>query len=396
MDRRGLGVLTTAHVFTDLNQSALPAVLPFLVTANHLSLATAASLILAMNLTSSVVQPLFGAISDRRSLVWTLPASVFIAAAGTAAVGIVPGFWWKFACAMCAGIGVAAFHPEGSRFANYCSGDHRATGMSWFTVGGYVGFALGPLLITPMLLLFGMRGTLIVLLPGTIATLILLFTQRHFASIRARAHAHPTHKQNAGDDDWRAFGWLCAVVGLRATAFFGTVTFLPLLFINVLHVSKAQANTALSVLLITGAVGTLIGGRLGDRFARAVIVRLSIALIAALAAVVAFAAYAHAPQSLALVAVAVLGFAMSLSASVLVVLGQEYLPKRIGTASGVTLGLGVSLGGAAAPIFGAVGDRYGVAAVFVTIAFIAAVSFLCAFMLPDRALPPEIIPEPTV
>lgn len=297
---------------------------------------------------------------------------------------------------MCAGIGVAAFHPEGSRFANYCSGDQRATGMSWFTVGGYVGFAFGPLLVTPMLLLFGLHGTVIVLLPGTVAAVVLAFTQRRFAGVRDRAHEQPAHKLNVGNDDWRAFSWLCAVVGLRATAFFGTVTFLPLLFITVLHVSKAQANTALSVLLVTGAAGTLIGGRLGDRFARAAIVRLSIALIAALAAAVAFAAYAHAPQPLALLAVAVLGFAMALSASVLVVLGQEYLPKRIGTASGVTLGLGVSIGGAAAPGFGAVGDRYGVAAVFVTIAVIAAVSFACAFMLPDKTLPPEIVPEPTV
>lgn len=117
--------------------------------------------------------------------------------------------------------------------------------------------------------------------------------------------------------------------------------------------------------------------------------RLSIAVIAVLTAVVAFAAYAHATQAFVLLAVAILGLGMALSPCVLVVLGQEYLPRRIGTASGVTLGLGVSIGGAAAPFFGAMGDRCGVAAIFITIASIAAVSFVLHFMRPEPSAFPR-------
>ncbi|HEY8314011.1 MAG TPA: MFS transporter [Candidatus Baltobacteraceae bacterium] len=380
LDRRGVSTLSVAHVFNDLNQSAIPAMLPFLVAKEHVSLAAAASLILAMNLSSSVVQPLFGYISDRRSLAWVIPVAVLVAAAGTSAIGLVHSMTGMFVGAMIAGVGVAAFHPEGSRYANYCSRGQRATGMGWFSLGGYGGFALGPILVTPMLLAFGLRGTAFLIVPG-IAAAALMWSElgrfKHF-----RKHAFARVKSGAPQpDDWRGFGWLTAVVSLRSVAFFGAVAFLPLLFIRVLHASASQGNLALSLMLLAGALGTVTGGRMADRYARHTIVTFSIASIALLTAALAIAGSLHAPQVLVVALAVMLGFGMALSASVLVVLGQEYLPNRIGVASGVTLGLAVSVGGIGAPIFGAIGDRFGLIAVFTAIATVAAVSCLGSLTL---------------
>jgi FSR family fosmidomycin resistance protein-like MFS transporter len=380
LDRRGVSTLSVAHVFNDLNQSAIPAMLPFLVAKEHVSLAAAASLILAMNLSSSVVQPLFGYISDRRSLAWVIPVAVLVAAAGTSAIGLVHSMTGMFVGAMIAGVGVAAFHPEGSRYANYCSRGQRATGMGWFSLGGYGGFALGPILVTPMLLAFGLRGTAFLIVPG-IAAAALMWSElgrfKHF-----RKHAFARVKFGAPQrDDWRGFGWLTAVVSLRSVAFFGAVAFLPLLFIRVLHASASQGNLALSLMLLAGALGTVTGGRMADRYARHTIVTFSIASIALLTAALAIAGSLHAPQVLVVALAVMLGFGMALSASVLVVLGQEYLPNRIGVASGVTLGLAVSVGGIGAPIFGAIGDRFGLIAVFTAIATVAAVSCLGSLTL---------------
>ncbi|MGZ3543126.1 MAG: MFS transporter, partial [Vulcanimicrobiaceae bacterium] len=352
LDRRGVGTLSIAHVLNDLNQSAIPAILPFLVAKEHISLTAAASLILAMNLSSSVVQPLFGYLSDKRSVVWVIPVSVLVAACGTAAIGLVHSYVAMFVAAMIAGIGVAAFHPEGSRYASYCSRGQRATGMGWFSLGGYGGFALGPLIVTPTLLAFGMRGTALLVVPGIVAALLTVNELGRLNHFRKHAFARVKAAPQQSDD-WHAFTWLTVVVGLRSTAFFGAVTFLPLFFIRIVHVGASQGNLALSVMLIAGAFGTLAGGRMADLYERRTIVRISIAAICAFTLLIAVAGALHTPQTVMFGLAALLGFGMALSASVLVVLGQEYLPNRIGVASGVTLGLAVSVGGIGAPIFGA-------------------------------------------
>src|SRR5215204_5429813 len=117
-----MAALSTGHLATDLAQGSLAALLPFLVERFDLSYAMAAALVLAATISSSIVQPLFGLISDARGGYWLLP------------------------------VGVAAYHPEASKFANYVSGDRRASGMAFFSVGGNLGFALGPFLASSIVL----------------------------------------------------------------------------------------------------------------------------------------------------------------------------------------------------------------------------------------------------
>ncbi|HEY1977189.1 MAG TPA: MFS transporter [Candidatus Baltobacteraceae bacterium] len=385
LDRRGITLLSVAHVFNDANQSALPAIIPWLIAHRGLSLTAAATLVLAMNLSSSVVQPLFGHLSDRRSLAPVIPASLFLATLGTAMIGFAPSMTMMLVGALISGIGVAGFHPEASRFANYFAGSQRATGMSWFTTGGYLGFAIGPIVITPLLLVFGLHGTAFLLVPGTILAILVTRDLPRFA--QARARVHHAHRQRAGTDDWRGFSIMSVVVALRSTVFFAAVTFTPIFAITVTHVDKAVAAIALAAMLLAGALGTLYGGRLADRVDRRRVVFISLIFTTLFgAAIVALGRFF--PEFALLVPLAMaFGFAIGLSAGVIVVMGQEYLPQRIGIAAGMTLGLSVTIGGLAAPLFGAIGDRFGLVPVFGAATLFAVAALAMSTFMP---LPPHL------
>ena len=168
---------------------------------------------------------------------------------------------------MFSGLGVAAFHPEGSRFANYVSGARRASGMSLFSVGGNVGFALGPVLVTPLLLAFGLPRDRVRDHPHVAGG--------RRARARAAAAEGLPHRSVGGrvrrgehHEAWGPFALLAGVIALRSFVYFGMVTFIPLYYVNVLHTGKALGNAALTTMLLGGAVGTLMGGPLADRFGR--------------------------------------------------------------------------------------------------------------------------------
>src|SRR5207245_5179095 len=202
----------------------------------HISIAAASALVLAATISSSVVQPLFGYLSDRVSLPWLMPLGPALGGLGVALVGFAPTYPLTFAAVLLSGIGVAAFHPEGSRFANYLSGSRRASGMSLFSVGGNVGFALGPVMVTPLLLAFGLHGTLFMAIPATLMALVLFHELPRLGTFR-RAAAKRLERADVRDR-WEAFVRLGAVVAVRSFVYFGLITFVPLYYIANLHTSK--------------------------------------------------------------------------------------------------------------------------------------------------------------
>ena len=361
IDRRGMAVLSLAHVFDDINQSFLPALLPFLVLQRGFTNEKAAFLMLAASVASSVVQPAIGYLADRRSIPWLIPIGMFFAAAGVAVAGVMPSYVGIIAVVTISGIGVAAFHPEAARYANYVSGDKKATGMSFFAVGGNVGFALGPIVATPLLLAFGPAGTMFVLIPAAIWAVVL------FAELpRMRTFVPPkrTKKIGIGEDRWGRFALLTTFIVVRSIAFVGIITFVPLYAIRVVHASVSQANGALAALLVCGAIGTIIGGRIIDRIGRIPVLLISMFSAAPLLAALIFATSRGGPFAIvACIAIAgLVGLLFIPSQTAFVVLGQEYLPNHLGIAAGVSLGLAISLGGAAAPLLGRLGDRSGLTA----------------------------------
>jgi FSR family fosmidomycin resistance protein-like MFS transporter len=377
-----MAVLSAGHLCTDINQGAIPALLPFLIARQHLNYASASALILAATLSSSVIQPLFGHVSDRRSLPWLMPLGPVLGGVGVALVGIAPSYALTFAAVMLSGFGVAAYHPEGSRFANYVSGARRSSGMSLFSVGGNIGFALGPVLVTPLVLVFGLSGTLLIVIPTALMGLVLVHELPRLQGFRAdlvggRVQRTDTH------DAWGPFAILAVVIALRSFVYFGFVTFIPLYYIHVLHTGKATGSAALSAMLVGGAIGTLIGGRLADRFGRRAVLRGSMILLPPL-----IVGFLVSGPAIAMVFGALAGAATIATFAVTIVMGQEFLPGRIGVASGVTIGLSIGLGGVGAPLLGLLADAHGLRSVFEVSAVFPLIALALAQLLP--ATPPSV------
>jgi FSR family fosmidomycin resistance protein-like MFS transporter len=377
IDRRGLTVVASAHALADCCQGAVPALLPFLIAEHGWGYATASSLVLAGTVASSIVQPLFGHVADRRSLSWLMPLGIFLGTLFVGVAAIAPSFPLAFAAVVVSGLGVAAFHPEGSRYANYLSGSRRATGMSLFSLGGNAGFALGPAFVTPAVLLLGLPGALLVAIPGALVALWIAAELPRLRAFRPAPGTIRPGSHRGDDDDWASFTRLGVVIGARTIAFFGMLTFIPLYFVDVLHRSEESGNTALIVFLAGGAFGTLVGGRLADRFGRRPVVIGGLSLATPM--VLLFLAV---PAPVATPLLFVTGMAVISSFSVTVVMGQEYLPNRIGIASGVTLGLAIGLGGLAAPLLGLLADAHGIESALVLAGLVPILGVAATLTLP--------------
>ena len=379
MDRRAITLLAAGHACVDLCQGAIPALLPALILAQHLSYAAAAGLVFAATAASSVIQPLFGHFADRLKIPWLMPVGVLIAGSGLAVTSVAPGYWPIALCMCISGTGVAAYHPEAARVMHYIAGNRKATGMSMFSVGGNIGFALGPLVMTGLLVAAGLKGTPAVMVPLGVIALLLFLSTRRLSVVREETLVKNKSEERRSDA-WGPFLRLTSALTCRSMVFYGLNTFLPLYWIVVLHQSQAAGGIALGVLLLVGLSGTLLAGRLADRYGRRLIVLTALGMLAP--SLLLFPLVSSRSPVLAVAMLVPLGLALFAPTSVMIVMGQEYLPNHIGTASGVTLGLAVSVGGIAAPVLGRVADVYGIPIMMASLASLALVGFGCAFTLP--------------
>ena len=345
-----MAALSSGHLATDLAQGALPALLPFLATKFDLSYTMVGAIALAATISSSLVQPAFGLWSDARGALWLLPGGVALAGVGMAAASVAPTYPLVVIAVLASGIGVAAYHPEGSKFASYASGERRATGMSFFSVGGNVGFALGPLLASFFVITLGLglEGGLLLALPGLAVASLLVSALPYLGRFAPGEERHAARR--AGLNQPRGLALLLAVVGLRSVAHMGLFTFVPL-YEEARGNGVAYGTLLLGLFLFAGAVGTLLGGRLADRFGRRAVLFGSFMLAPPLIVVYVLAGGVVGAVALTLSGAAVIGtFGVSL------VMSQEYLPSRVGMASGLSIGMAIGLGGVAALTLGAVAD----------------------------------------
>jgi MFS transporter, FSR family, fosmidomycin resistance protein len=261
IDRRAMATLSVGHLAVDFASGAVPALLPFLALEFDLSYTATAAMMLAALVSSSLVQPAFGLWSDRRGATWLLPGGVALAAVGVGAAAVAPAYVLVLVAVFAAGIGVAAYHPEGAKFAAFASGRQRASGMSYFNIGGNTGYALGPIVVTPLVVWLGLGGGTLAMLPVLGLAFVIL---RALPALQRVVPEATERGLDEGEDDVRAMTLLSVVIGLRSVAWFGLLTFVPL-WVVANGGTAGEGGRTLSLMLVSGAVGTIVLGPVADR-----------------------------------------------------------------------------------------------------------------------------------
>jgi FSR family fosmidomycin resistance protein-like MFS transporter len=385
IDRRAMVALSGGHLAVDFASGSVPALIPFLTDRFHLGYALAAMLLLAATASSSLVQPLFGLWSDRQGALWLIPGGTILAAVGVGLAAVSPFYPLVLVLVLAGGLGVAAFHPEGAKFAAYASGRKRASGMSYFNIGGNTGYALGAFVTGVLVAALGLGGGVIAMAPvAVVAAALLWFTPR----LAELTPAPTAGADTRAVDDRRAMALLGTVIALRSVAWFTLLAFVPLWAESLGH-SKAYGNRLLFLMLLAGAVGTLALGPVADRVGLRRTLVVTQALIPPLMLTFVYVGGAAGAVALMLVGMCVVG-----TFGVTMVLSQLYLPRHIGMASGLSVGLAMGIGGVAAVVLGALADVVDLRAALTISAVAPALGVFVSLRLPRPAALPRRVREP--
>lgn len=377
-DRRYSYLMMIAHLCDDLNQGALVAVIPFLVLHNGYSYAEVTALLLASNAASAIIQPLFGWLGDKKPRPWLMAAGIFLAGVGMAGVGVLPNYPLIMASAMLSGIGVAMFHPEGGRLGNLTAGEQKGKGMSIFAVGGKLGFTFGPLVATAAITLWGLPGTLIFIIPSTLCAAILLSQNKALLS-----YSNPD-KQSSDEslyqDNWVGFGFVMGAISCRSIMYYAFLSFIPLFLVYNLGQEEAFASSVISLFALVCAVGTIASGWAGQLLGAKRLIIVSYACVAIEVVIFAF----NGSLIVALILIAFLALTCDISYPSAVAMGQSFVPHHLGMASGLSFGVMVCIGGLMTPVFGLIGDYFGLQVVMLCVTAIALLGIIITLFIPKN------------
>ncbi len=383
MNKKALAVLSAGHLITDINQGALPVLLPFFKEALNLSYTTAGVILMLGNLTSSVIQPAFGYLSDKRPIGWLLTLGPFVACLGLSVTGLVPNYSLLLICVIVSGIGVASFHPEGFKTAHFFTGEKKATGMSIFAVGGSFGLALGPMWALSLVTSFGLKGTLAMIIPGIILTAIFalsiswLTTPIHSAFLNIKKQTSPPVSRTEAV----SVLLIASIVTLRSFIQAGLMTYIPFYYINFLKGDPLYAGKLTTVFLLGGALGTLIGAPLADQWGSKRFLAATMILTFPLLLL-----FYNSGGWVSFVIFAMSGMVLISTFSVTVVMSQNLLPQRLGMASGLSAGFAVGTGGIGVTLLGMIADHWGVPTAMKSILIFPLIGFGLSLLL---KYPPE-------
>ncbi|XMN05087.1 MFS transporter [Streptomyces griseobrunneus] len=383
---KAITLLSIGHACVDVYQGAVAALVPYFVAERAYTYAAVSGIVLAASLLSSVAQPLFGMATDRRAMPWLLPVSTLVAGSGIALSGLGGSYALTLLFVGIGGIGVAAYHPESARVARAAGGGSH-TAMGWFSLGGNLGFALAPVLVAAVVGIGGLRLTPLLVLPALVGSLLTLPVLR---GLERMASAAPrTATAAAAPDDVASFVKLALAVVCRSIVFVGLSTFIAFYVRERTGGGAAAGTAALVVLYLGGAVGTVVGGALAERRDRVTVVRRSYLLTVAAVAGLVFV-----PGPALYVCVALTSAGLYVPFSLQVTLAQDYLPGRVGTASGITLGLTISIGGLFSPLIGRLADATSLQTALVPLIAMPALSWLLFRTLAEPAPPNASLPVP--
>ncbi|MEH7336205.1 MFS transporter [Neobacillus drentensis] len=376
--RRAVYTFSGAHFLNDLVTTGMvPALVVLYKNFFHLNYTQSTLVVLLSYLTSSVSQPLFGMLADRKPRVWLFPAGVFCSIMGLALTGLAPSLTWLLFFISISGLGSGAFHPEASRGTHLAAGSKKGLAQAIFQVGGNSGQAFGPLLVSIYVTHSGIHG-LLWLIPVAILSIFLTGQILPWLGQKLQSSNVIRKKELKGTNNIMGATILCGVIILRSWCQIGVVIFLPFY----LHDLSIQQSEILSFVFVgAGALGTFIGGIWSDKIGMKRLLVTSMLLATPFAIIFP---YLHGVFSI--IDLLFFGFCVLSSFSVSVVYMQHMLPKNIGLASGLSIGFGVGAGGIGSVFMGGISDVFGVATVFTILSLLPLAGSILAFFLPNDRL----------
>lgn len=373
--RRALFTFSGAHFLNDLVTTGMvPALVVMYKHALHLNYTQSTLIVLVSYFTSSVTQPVFGMLTDRKPRVWLFSLGVFLSIAGLSLTAIASSLPWLLVFIALSGFGSGVFHPEASRGTHFASGYKKGLAQAIFQVGGNAGQAFGPLMIPLFLVHTGIHG-LIWLLPVALLSLILTAPLLGWMNSKVQ-NIQRRKKEIAGKNHIPGVILLVLVIILRSWCQVGVVIFLPF---YMKHASLKTSELLNFVFVGAGALGTLFGGIISDRAGMKRLLVVSMFLATPFALVLP-----HLSGWLAVLDLLCFGFSVLSSFSVGVIYMQKLLPKNIALASGLSIGFGVGAGGIGSVFMGGVSDMFGVATVFTILSFLPMIGAVISCFLPNE------------
>lgn len=379
MQRKSILAIALGHASVDMQTGSLAVLLPVLLSSFHLNYAAAATIITANNIVIAVAQPLFGILGDHKSFKWMVWAGCLLTGVAMVSVLWQPHYALVIAAVIVSGIGSAMFHPEALSRVRAVSGGQVGSGTSLFFSGGNLGFALGPILATVLLERLGKAGSLLMLLPTLLAVLLLWVQWNNIAREAAGKARAPYHTPNR---PWLAAGlvaFLMLLITLRSTVTTGLQTFIPLYFHHTGTLGREAAAFLVTLLAICGAVGTLTGGVLADRYGRKLTMGST-----ALLGLGALYVFLHSAGLMQMAAFSLAGAALSAAWPVIVVMIQEAMPGNVGLASGLSLGTAYGASGLGVAALGNFADAFGLGATLQLLTLLPFGILVLTLFVPER------------
>lgn len=351
--KKTIAGLFLAHLVLDMYMPVLPAILPLLISQNGYSYLEAGILVTAFNIVSSLAQPAFGILSDRRGLMVPLGAVLFTSALFVSLMGIADNYLLLILCSALSALGHACFHPYAlSIVSRLCTAANRGRLTSYFVVGGNIGYAIGPVLAGIVVTVFGLPGLLLLLIPAGITALIIHRVVPQGIFTPGGSDRKDPNGPACEPVTYRPFAILMGSTILRSWAIFVTITYFPVYLVSKGY-DLVTAGLLLSIMLMVGVVGQIVGGHLSDRYGRR-----EYMIAGLLCGIPPFLLFMATDGPLSIAAMFLFGFCVWSTFSVAVALGHELLPGRVGLASGMMLGLAIGFGGLGIAINGVIADLY--------------------------------------
>ena len=377
---RILTAITVCHFLNDMVQAVVPAIYPILKIAYRLDFGQIGLITLTGQLTASILQPVVGLYTDSHPTPYSLSIGMSMTLGGVLLLAAAPTFPIILLAVALIGIGSAVFHPESSRVARIASGGQHGFAQSLFQVGGNSGSALGPLLAAFVVLPGGQRSIAWFAIAALLAALILArvgswYRERHITPGASHSTSAEVHTGLAPQTVRRGLAILVALIFSKYIYLASLVTYYTFYLIHKFHISVQSAQIHLFIFLGAVAVGTFIGGPVGDRVGRKYVIWVSI-----LGVLPFTCALPYVNLFWTSVLTVIIGLVLASAFSAILVYAQEMVPGRVGTISGVFFGLAFGIAGIGAAVLGRLADAVSIEFVYRLCAFLPAIGLLTAFL----------------